>query len=207
MRTNGECSFQPSPTFTMLHQYPSSSNGCLEIVTPSLDRLRLGFEDGECSMRRQVRVEPSVLPPREQEERQRHAGQVRRTHAHLYKVTKNEQTQVMVHTPSNKFISATKWHQIFYDAATDVAERKDPMLALHMGWFVTYLNRFHARASNLHFAQIPAPDITPSVLPPLETDEDMSVASLLADEHAPAEALVAQDPAAVNLSPSLAIRA
>ncbi|KAJ1622560.1 hypothetical protein T492DRAFT_1149034 [Pavlovales sp. CCMP2436] len=158
-------------------------------------------------MRRQVRVEPSVLAPHEQEERQRHAGQVRRTHAHLYKVTKNGQTQVMVHTPSNKFISATKWHQIFYDAATDVAERKDPTLALHTGWFVTYLNRLHARASNLHFAQIPAPDITPSVLPPLETDEDMSVASLLADEHAPAAALVAQDPAAVNLSPSLAIRA
>jgi len=34
----------------------------------------------------------------------------------LYKVTKNGQTQVMVHTPSNKFISATKWHQIFNDA-------------------------------------------------------------------------------------------
>eukprot|EP00302_Diacronema_sp_CCMP2436_P020640 CAMPEP_0179973334 /NCGR_PEP_ID=MMETSP0983-20121128/37311_1 /TAXON_ID=483367 /ORGANISM="non described non described, Strain CCMP 2436" /LENGTH=147 /DNA_ID=CAMNT_0021889129 /DNA_START=429 /DNA_END=872 /DNA_ORIENTATION=+ len=48
----------------------------------SLDRLRLGFDVDECSMRRQVRVEPSVLPPREQEERQRHAGQVRRTHAH-----------------------------------------------------------------------------------------------------------------------------
>ncbi|KAJ1641421.1 hypothetical protein T492DRAFT_853077 [Pavlovales sp. CCMP2436] len=123
----------------------------------------------------------------------------------------------MVHTPSNKFISATKWHQIFYDAATDVAERKDPTLALHTGWFVTYLNRFHARASNLHFAQIPAPDITdwdhasmvpgpPSVLPPSETNEDMSVASLLADEHAPAAALVAQVPAAVNLPPSLPIR-
>ncbi|KAJ1616177.1 hypothetical protein T492DRAFT_918556 [Pavlovales sp. CCMP2436] len=126
---------------------------------------------------------------RRQEERQRNAGQVRRTYAHLYKVIKNGRTQVMVHTPSNKFISATKWHQIFYDAATDVAERKDPTLALHTGWFVTYLNRFHARASNLDFAQMPAPDITPSVLTPLETDEDMSVASLLADEHAPAAAL------------------
>ncbi|KAJ1634878.1 hypothetical protein T492DRAFT_864369 [Pavlovales sp. CCMP2436] len=122
-------------------------------------------------------------------------------------VTKYGQTQVMVHTPSNKFISATKWHQIFYDAATDVAERKDPTLALHTGWFVTYQNHFHARASNIHFAQIPVPDITPSVLPPLETDEDMPVASLLADKHAPAAALVAQDPAEVNLSPSLAIRA
>ncbi|KAJ1635133.1 Metalloenzyme, LuxS/M16 peptidase-like protein [Pavlovales sp. CCMP2436] len=49
-------------------------------------------------------------------------------------VTKNGQTQVMVHTPSNKFISATKWHQIFYDAATDVAERKDPTLVLLTAW-------------------------------------------------------------------------